>query len=128
MQQGAGSQAIVSVQNPLVLKDRSEPQPDIALLRPRPDFSGAWLPQSTDTLLVTEVADTSVEYDRDKLRLYANAGIAEVWLVNLPADVVEVHRNPRGERYLKVRTARRGETIAPLAFPDLTLRVDAILG
>jgi len=67
----------------------SKPQPDIALLRRRADLSGAWLPGHADTLLVIEVADTSVERDRDKLRLYAQAGVPEVWLVNLPEDGIE---------------------------------------
>ncbi|OGU03181.1 MAG: hypothetical protein A2085_00335 [Gemmatimonadetes bacterium GWC2_71_10] len=75
------------------------------------------------------VADTSLEYDRGtKVPLYARSGIAEVWLVNVTGDVVEIFREPRGGRYSDVRTARRGETLTPLALPQVGLGVDDILG
>ncbi len=124
-----GSGAVVSVQNPLVLADRSVPQPDIALLRRRADPSGAWLPSHTDCLLVIEVSDTSVEHDRDvKIPLYARAGIPEAWLVNLPADRIEVYREPGPKGYATARTATRGDTLTPLEVPSVTLSVDRILG
>ena len=119
----------VSVQNPVVLAERSEPQPDITVLRRQGGLAGAWLPTHGDALLVIEVADTTVRSDRKtKIPLYAQAAIPEAWLVNLPAGTVEIHREPRGERYTDVRTARRGDTITPLEFPTVTLRVDEILG
>jgi len=75
------------------------------------------------------VADTSVASDRErKVPLYARAGIPEAWLVNLPADALEIYREPRAGTYTDVRTARRGDTVSPLAFPNLVLRVDDILG
>ncbi len=124
-----GSGAVVSVQNPLVLADRSAPQPDIALLRRRADPSGAWLPSHADCLLVIEVADTSVEHDRDvKIPLYARAGVPEAWLVDLSARRIEAYRNPAGGKYAKVTSASRGETLTPLEVPSATLSVDRILG
>lgn len=125
----AGHRATLSIQDPLVLDTHQEPQPDVALLRYRADGYQTGHPRAADTLLVIEVADTSVEADRArKIPLYARASIPEAWLVNLPGDGIEVHRHPRGGHYADVRTARRGEGIAPLAFPDLALRVDDILG
>jgi Uma2 family endonuclease len=119
----------VSVQNPLVLGERSEPQPDIAVLRRRAGLGGAWLPEPQDVLLLIEVAETSLAHDRDeKLPLYARAGIPETWLVNLPAGTIEAHREPRAGRYTGIRTARRGETLAPLLLPGVFLPVADILG
>jgi Uma2 family endonuclease len=119
----------VSVQNPLVLAERSAPQPDIAVLRRQADLSGAWLPAGAEALLVIEVADTSLERDRDvKLPLYARAGIAEVWLVNLPADRIEVYRDPEASRYATRRIVARGASLSPLRMPDVTVAADEVLG
>lgn len=121
--------AIVWVQNPIVLNDYSEPQPDITLLRRRDDFYEHSLPTPSDVLLVVEVADTTLEYDRQiKVPLYARAGIAEVWIVNLVDEQIEIYSDPVNEAYQSRREARRGETInSPGAF-NLTLGVDDILG
>lgn len=125
----AGGRVTPSIQDPVVLGPHQAPQPDVALLRFRADGYRTRNPGPPDTLLVIEVADASVEADRErKIPLYAEAGIREAWLVNLPDDLLEVWREPRDGRYQDVRTARRGETIAPLAFPDFPLRVDDILG
>ena len=125
----AGRQATLSIQDPIVLGQHEAPQPDVALLRYRADGYRVRNPGSADTLLVIEVADSTVESDRErKVPLYAGGGIPEAWLANLPGDAVEIYREPRNGHYTDVRTARRGETIAPLAFPHLTLRVDEILG
>lgn len=76
--------AIVDTQNPVELSDRSEPQPDVALLQPRPDFYEAGHPKAKDIFLLVEVADTTAETDRDvKIPLYAEDGISEVWLVDI---------------------------------------------
>ena len=124
-----GGRALVWVQNPVHLPDRSEPQPDVALLRPRPDGYRTAHPLPPDILLVIEVADASLESDRAaKLPLYAHAGISDVWLVNLLGDVIEISREPRAGRYRSLEYARRGAAVTPLAFPALALRVDDILG
>lgn len=124
-----GRQVIVSVQNPFRLDAYSEPEPDIALIRPRADFYSQSLATPADVLLIMEVADTSVELDRRvKLPLYASAGIHEVWLINLPEDRVEAHTEPVQGVYQKVRVAKRGELISSESLPDLALNTDEILG
>jgi Uma2 family endonuclease len=126
---GVGDRAVVHVQNPVGLDRHSEPLPDLMLLRPRPDFYGTAHPTPADAFLVVEVADTSLDRDRGrKLPLYARAGVPEVWIVNRQADAVEVFRDPSGGDYRERRQFERGQTLAPLAFPDLALRVDDILG
>lgn len=124
-----GPRAIVSVQNPLHLDDYSEPQPDLALLRPRADFYADRHPQAQDVLLLVEVAHTSAAMDRTvKLPLYARAGVPEVWLVDLAGGQVEVYREPQAEGYQAVAAYSRGQELAPLAFPEVTVAVAAVLG
>lgn len=104
-----GERAIVRVQGPVRLNELSEPQPDIALLRPREDFYAAAHPGPADVLLLIEVADSSLEYDRGvKLPLYARHGIPECWLVNLERGVINRCREPSDDGY------RRAEPIVGL--------------
>lgn len=125
----AGREATLSVQNPLVLAEHQEPQPDVVVLRHRADGYGAQHPGAADVLLLIEVGDTSVGSDRHaKIPIYARAGIPEAWLVDLPADRIEVYRHPAGGRYADVTTLARGASLAPLAFPNLRLGTDEILG
>lgn len=124
-----GSTAIVSIQNPIRLDDYSEPQPDIALLKPRDDFYAGSLPSADDVLLIIEVADSSIELERRvKLPLYARAGIPEVWLANLPEDRVEAHSDPANGVYQKTRILNRVESIQSEKLPGLSLKIDEILG
>lgn len=119
----------LDAQNPVRLDDWSEPQPDITLLRRRDDFYASKAPTAEDVVLVVEVADSSVGYDRGvKAPLYARHGICECWLLDLPADVLEVYRKPAEDGYRLVRRFRRGETISLEAFPSVTFTVDSILG
>jgi len=125
----AGDRADVSVQNPVVLSVRSVPQPDVAVLTPPVRGAVESVPRANETFLVIEVSDTTVAYDRDvKMPLYAQAGIPEAWLVNLPADRIEVHTKPGPDGYADVRIAQRGETLSPLLLDGVTLQVDEILG
>ena len=125
----AGDAAIVDAQNPIHLDGYSEPQPDLALLAPRSDFYREVHPDARDIFLLIEVADSTLDFDRQiKLPRYARAGIPEVWLVNLHADVVEVHRDPTVEGYRAVDVRRHGESLAPLAFPGREVAVTEILG
>jgi Uma2 family endonuclease len=127
--QGAGSRAVVAPQNPVRLSDHSEPQPDFALLRPRADFYRSETPTPADVLLLIEVADSSLRFDRlVKLPLYARHGIREVWIVDLAGQAVELCRGPGPDGYARITRAGRGASIAPEAMPDLALRVDDILG
>jgi Uma2 family endonuclease len=125
-----GDRAVVWGQNPLLLvRQVSEPQPDVMLLAPRLDFYAAALPEPPDVRLLVEVADSSLAYDRrTKIPLYARAGVAEVWLVDLEAGRVEVHRGPGTSGYADVRSPAPDERVAPLAFPDVALAVADLLG
>lgn len=124
-----GDRATIAVQNPAVLDNWSEPQPDVAVLKPRTDGYAAVHPGPADVLLLIEVADSSVARDREvKLPLYAAASMPEVWLVDLPGDHIQIHRDRGTAGYGSVRIARRGETVTPLVFPDIAFSVDEILG
>jgi Uma2 family endonuclease len=124
-----GQTAIVRAQSPIHLNDFSEPQPDIALLHPRADFYEQQHPMPEDVLLVIEVADTSVEYDRNiKLPLYARAGLAETWIINLPRNTIEVYTQPLNGKYKKSLKLKRGESFQSQTVPSLSLSVDEILG
>ncbi|MDQ3252827.1 MAG: Uma2 family endonuclease [Acidobacteriota bacterium] len=127
----AGDYAIVWVQNPVQVNDYSEPLPDVALLKPRDDFYAQANPQPADVLLIIEVADSSVEYDREiKMPLYAQSGIPEVWLINLPQDTLEIYTQPLGEAYRQIRLVKRGESLTAQTISSLalTIKADSILG
>ena len=115
-------QAFIYCQSPLSLPD-SEPEPDVMVLK-LADYRHR-LPEPADVLLLIEVADSTVRYDRTrKLPLYARHGIPEVWLIDLNARVAEVHRQPDGERYHVVTTPN---ILIPLAFPELALPLEDLL-
>ena len=121
--------AIVSVQNPIRLNDFSEPQPDLALLKPRKDFYSKSHPSAEDVLVVIEVADTSLEYDRNvKLPLYARAGIREAWLMVPGKNVIEIHSKPMKGKYQKVQRLKRGKSLVSPTIPSLSCRVEDLLG
>lgn len=124
-----GRNVIVRAQSPIVLDNGSEPEPDISLLKPREDFYSDAHPTPADVLLVIEVAETSIEYDSGiKLPLYAQAGIREAWLVDLPGETIEVHARPATSEYREIVRAKRGETVVSRTVPGLEMAVDAILG
>jgi Uma2 family endonuclease len=119
-------EAIVSVQNPVRLNEYTEPQPDLAVIRPR-DYREA-LPKPEDVLLLIEVSDTTLAYDRGvKLPLYARAGIREVWIVDLPNETIERYTSPSAEGYRRVEQKHRGQTLESSALPGLTPGVDEVL-
>jgi Uma2 family endonuclease len=124
-----GPSAIVSVQNPVQIGEFSAPQPDVVLLRPADDFITGRLPGPADVLLLVEVSDTSLDYDLEKkLPLYARAGIPEVWIVDVQAQTIRVYSNPDGDTYPGYREAKRGETLTPELLPEVSIRVEEILG
>ncbi|TVR60400.1 MAG: Uma2 family endonuclease [Gemmatimonadales bacterium] len=128
LMEASGNRAVVAIQNPVRLSQISEPEPDVAILRPRPDQYADAHPGPGEVLLIIEVADTTLDLDRGvKALLYAGAGIAEYWLVDLPGERVEVRREPGEEGYGEVTTHQRGEVLRPLGLPGAEVAVDAIL-
>lgn len=125
--QAIGKRAMFGIQNPIVFPD-SEPEPDISVVQRKDNYYADGKPRAGDVLLVIEVADSSLEFDReDKLPIYAEAGIAEYWIVNLIEDTVEVYRDPADDSYRSHRLAKRGETVTLLALPDVSIAVNDIL-
>lgn len=119
---GVRGRAIVSVQDPVELDDHNEPQPDVALLRPRADDYAARHPRPGDVLLVVEVADATVAFDRTtKAGLYLASGIPEVWVVDVLSQSIEVFTGGTA-----VVHGREG-SVAPRALPDLVLEVAVIV-
>ncbi len=119
--------AIVRVQGSIRLDEYGMPEPDVVLLRPRPDYH-AETATSEDVLLLIEVADSSLEYDYGpKSEFYAAAGIPEFWIANLRTGEVEARTDPVGAAYTTVRTIPADGSISPRAFPDLTLRLSEFM-
>jgi len=122
-----GDELLLDVQNPVRLNGGLEPQPDLAVVRAR-DYGGS-LPGPEDILLLIEVSDTTLNYDRNvKLPLYARAGIAESWIVDLPNEAIERHNDPSEDGYRRMERVGRGRSLSSEALPNLTLRADAVLG
>src|SRR5882724_9622814 len=115
-----GDRAVVSPQNPVVIQPRSEPQPDLLLLRPRAVSYSREHPTPEDVLLAVEVADTTVRFDRlVKARLYARSGIPEFWLFLTTESLVEGYRGPGSDGYTNVTEHGSGQSLSPLAFLDV---------
>jgi Uma2 family endonuclease len=127
-----GATALVSTHTPVVLDDRSQPLPDLVLLRPRSDEYSSAPPTPADVLLLVEVAEATRQYDTvRKPRAYARSGIAEVWVVVLgrerERDRIEVFADRARSAYRRTRTCERGDELAPELFPECQLRVTDIL-
>jgi Uma2 family endonuclease len=117
----------VDPQNPFNLDDASQPRPDLTLLDPAVTIERR-RPEPADLFLVIEVSDSTLRYDReDKRPAYARNGVREFWILNLQDQVLEIFRDPADGAYRESRTLVADETIAPLAFPDLILRVGDFL-
>lgn len=129
LSRGLGDAVTISVQDPVVLGDYAAPQADIAVLRARADGYGHRHPQPDDVLLLIEVADTSLDRDRrEKIPLYARAGIVETWLVDLPGDGIDVYREPSPEGYHDVRRVTRDGMLTAVLLPGLDLAAGEVLG
>lgn len=128
--QRAEPQAIVSVQNPILLSPDSESEPDVALLAPRDDDYASRHPRPEEIMLVIEVADSSMTLDREvKLPLYARAGIPEVWIVALDNDEVHVFREPNEDEFTDHRTLGPEEEVDVGSLSSVSpISIDAILG
>jgi Uma2 family endonuclease len=121
--------ALVWSQNPIVLSDFSEPQPDVTLLKRRDDFYRTISATARDVLLTMEVADTTVKYDRDtKFPKYAANGIPEAWLIDLENDRIEIHTQPTKNGYRLVKILHRGDIAESTIFEEIKIAVDDILG
>lgn len=123
----ADGRVVASIQGPLRLDPFNEPQPDLMLLRPRADFYRASHPSAADVLLLVEIADSSLAYDRGpKLALYARHGVPEIWIVDLAGRAVEVCREPGPDGYAERRRVTEG-TATPTLVPGLAIDVGALL-
>lgn len=127
LQQRAGERALVLAQGPIRISGLSIPQPDIALLRPRPDFYTTSLPTAQDVFLVIEVADTSRTFDlRTKVPLYARCGVPEAWIVDIQERSVHVFRNPAETGFRTAFVAREGARVECAALPEAAIEVDEL--
>ena len=118
--QKLGVQIVLSVQNSIRLDDNSQPQPDLAILKRRNDFYEEELPTPSDILLIIEVADSSIDYDRNvKAPLYAAAGIPEMWLFDVNKKAIEGYLLPSSSGYRQMRRYEADDTLAMLAFPEV---------
>jgi Uma2 family endonuclease len=124
-----GDRALLGIQDPILLDSYSEAEPDVSILRLRPDHYAGSHPAPEEIFFLVEVADSSIGFDRSvKIPTYARNGIPEVWLVDLVQGGIDVHRKPSPSGYRDVRRLRNNDRISPLAFPDLELSAGDILG
>lgn len=123
----AGDRALLWVQNPLIVGERSVPQPDLALLKPRADSYTRSHPGPGDVLLLVEVSDTTLAFDLEtKVPIYARAGIVETWVVDLQERALRVFRDPSASGYRTSFTVSAKETVKPAALPEATIEVAAL--
>ena len=116
------------VRAPLWLDEYTAPEPDLALLKFRADDYWMLRPGPADTLLVIEVAKSSLAYDREvKAHIYGRAGVPETWVLNLPEDCIERFTEPEPQGYAHHAILRRGDKVSPVSLPDLELAVDELL-
>ena len=123
-----GDRALVDVQNPLGISEDNDFYPDLVLLKPRADNYAGEIPGTNDTLLVIEVADTTLRFDRSiKKPRYAAAGAPELWIVDLEGSRVWVHRKPLEGDYGEVFEARPGDVLKVPGMPDVEIQVSELL-
>jgi Uma2 family endonuclease len=124
-----GDSVLVGVQGPSHVDEMSEPIPDVTLLKPRGDFYAASHPTPADILLAIEVSNTTFRFDtKVKAPLYAEAGILEYWILNIPKNVLEVRSDPVNGVYTRHEILKHGQTVSPRAFPDISFKVEEIMG
>jgi Uma2 family endonuclease len=116
--------AIVRCQEPITLPNNSEPEPDIAIVKLRSDDYVNSHPSPVDIILVIEVADSTIKFDREiKAPLYAAAGISEYWIVNLIDDRLEIYRQPEGNLYTSIEIITPPRSISLPQFPEILLNI-----
>jgi len=125
----AGGRFIVSVQDPIILGEHSEPEPDLALIQPREDFYALALPRADEVLLIVEVADTTLRYDREiKIPLYARNGIPEVWLIDVEGQTLTVFETPAVGRYRDEHRVQPSGALTPKALPGVEVDLSRLFG
>lgn len=126
LQLAAGKAFLVRVQNPILLGEHSEPQPDIAVVKDK-NYSAAH-PCAEDVLVIVEVSDTTLAYDRDvKLSLYARHGIPEVWLLDVNAGELTVYREPAEGQYRLIRKPTTAEVVSPTLVAGVAISLAQVL-
>ena len=127
LERAAGDDAVVWVQNPVRLGERSMPQPDVALLKPRADMYTRSHPVPADVLLLVEVSDMTLRFDvTTKMPLYARAGIVEAWVVDVDSAAVQVFRDPDAASYRTSFTVAGSERLSSRAMPEIGIRVSEL--
>lgn len=128
LMRAVGDLAVVAVANPVRLDRFNEPEPDFALLRPRRDDYRLGKPIPDDVLLLIELADTSLRFDRlVKLKLYARRGIPEVWIVDLNRHVLTAHADPFEDEYRQETEHGRGDVLRPVMLREVAIGLDGLL-
>jgi Uma2 family endonuclease len=123
-----GGRAVICSRTPLRLDRLSEPQPDILVVRQPIARYASSHPTPEDTLLVIEVAESTLPYDcGEKLSAYARLGVPEYWILDLVSEHLEIYREPDGDRYGSQEIVGRGQRVAPRAFPNDSIAVNDIL-
>ena len=123
-----GESAIVCIQNPMFVDKMSEPRPDVVICKPLPELFGPFEPEPSDVLLLIEISDTSLRYDtKIKSRLYAEAGIPEYWILNIPDDVLEVRTDASDGEYRRIENFKRGQSITARMLPGVVFTIDELL-
>ena len=127
--QAVAGRAIVSVRNPIILGEHSEPEPDLALIQLREDFYALALPRADEVFLIVEVADTTLRYDREiKIPLFARHGIPEVWLIDVEGRTLTVFETPADGRYRNEHRVRPSGALAPKALPGVEVDMSRLFG
>jgi Uma2 family endonuclease len=124
-----GDGAITRVQAPVRLNEHTEPQPDVSILRPKADFYASGHPGPADVLLIIEVADSSLDYDRRvKARIYAECGIREYWVVDVIGESLWRYTDAHEGAYHRIRSYRRGQALTPELLPGVVIAVEDLIG
>ena len=125
---GASIHAPKHDQNPIVIDIYNEPKPDVVVFKPSKDFYASVDPAPEHALLVIEISDTTLALDHRKLPLYSISGVPEFWIEDLQHQLLHVYRDPAGSDYKTCLTLHRGDSVSPLAFPDVVFKVEDLIG
>lgn len=127
LRQAVGDRAMVRTQEPSVVGKYSVPQPDVTVVTRRDDYYESAHPEPRDVLLVVEVAESSLAFDRDvKTAMYARSGVAELWVVDVAGQRITRSASPRNGVYTESQVVRAGEMIGVAAFPDVRIDLSAV--